>query len=690
MSPYKRLILISSLMAIPYHVHAQTAPRKYKCVDALNPNLNLTDLTGSFPGDPRISMNFKLEMAGLYQTVENTYGPLSAKQQLIGLNWVKAKADGLRVAKSLENSNEQYYAFADFLMGFNDAHVSVELPSDAVLHSSIQGRSAEGRAFVDTVLSDFPADQRRPVEGDEILKINGQSPQEYQGRFAAWNATSNSQSSFLMFLKGMANLKESRGVPVSKMTDTSVSYQIQSKATGEIYDVTIPLVKTGGVGLIGRSLKKDSPDPQTVVGQIESVREKNTSPGFKNLAPASYGIIEKFHRLFKAEVSVEKEKSGSQLKQLGEQAPFFQLPKNFQRIMLPESLRRPEFADLISDENLFAGSFIKDGHRYGFLRIASYSPKSMAGSAVAMRFFLQALGKEGLNVEHLFIDQTQNPGGYVTLTDLYIKMLNGGEYDLSKHMRYAVKPTQRFMRNYLEAIHEITQNPDNLLKPEEVKYFVDALRKEYDKMDAAFENKLPLSEPISMVVTSQFAERSIDATLQTKNPIQGPDGKVYVVTPAMMLQHELKFDVSKSPGFPKEIPKTFLIDEGDFSGGDATPAMFQDYGLGNLVGNGTGGAGGTVEVFEHRGLLELKYHLTTSLMIRADGQLIENVRVWPKKEDLFPLRAKDVQDRYANYFMDLVERELSRRPKSNRPPIRENPYNNNFYNTILINGKVVQ
>jgi C-terminal processing protease CtpA/Prc len=97
-----------------------------------------------------------------------------------------------------------------------------------------------------------------------------------------------------------------------------------------------------------------------------------------------------------------------------------------------------------------------------------------------------------------------------------------------------------------------------------------------------------------------------------------------------------------------------MIDELDFSGGDATPAILQDYGRVKLVGVNTAGAGGTVEQFSSKGMFPVSYSLTTSLMVRPGGRLVENYGVKPDIE--FELTAEDVADGFSSSFERMLDK----------------------------------
>ena len=61
----------------------------------------------------------------------------------------------------------------------------------------------------------------------------------------------------------------------------------------------------------------------------------------------------------------------------------------------------------------------------------------------------------------------------------------------------------------------------------------------------------------------------------------------------------------------------FWINAAYFSKSDATPVSFKGYSRGRLVGDSSGGAGGTVEAFPTTGLRDINDKYTSSLMVEA-------------------------------------------------------------------------
>lgn len=600
-------------------------------------NLRIDDL-GAHGVNSKLKESLKLQLAFTFQTLESQYGPLALKPSTAHVDWARIKPELLRKSRELETTNDQYYLMADLLASFNDGHVSITLPSDLSFRLPLQLRPAEGRLFVNYVKQDFPSGKRTPDRGDEILEIDGQHPADFQKKFLAWNSSGNDLTNAQLFGLTFGNWREAGGLPLSKMTENGVRLRLRSAKTGEIYDLNLDFKKEG-MGLVGMDLDRRDAAPEVVVG---------TGPAAKrpfSKRPGTAQIFEKYHKLFRTELpdsrlnAFEESKpgrDGSKPLNIGELEPFFKLPDNFKPITLTKAAM---LLPTISKGDLMAGTFVRGGKKVGFLRIPSYGPENLGAVIPALRYYIHELNRQ---TDYLVIDQTNNPGGYVLFSDLVVKALTG-KFDPSSHLHFAVKPSQNFLRQYLDLRNSIARNDDKLFTPAESADFVARLDVEYAKIRKAFDEGRNLSEPVSMLVMTEYFERAFNKGLAT--------APAFGVSPGWLMSKALGVDITKDQVYEK--PVYFMINELDFSGGDATPASLQDYGRVKLVGMRTAGAGGTVEQFSMRGILEFEMSLTTSLMVRTGGRLVENYGVQP--DIVVPLRASDIADGYVNYFENTMK-----------------------------------
>lgn len=607
-------------------------------------SLKISDIL-SVTNDSKLQYNGKLTMTYMYQVIETQYGPLNAKPALAYINWDAMKVEGLKRVSTYKTTLDQYYATADFLHKFNDAHVSIEIPSTLKAKLPLQITSHEDKLLFGFLEEGYSANLRKPEIGDEIIAINDMSPGEFQKQFLDFNAAGNDVTNKTLFGLRLSSLSESGGFPLSRLQWKDMKFTVRPfKNKHDIYDVKVPY-QWEGIGLIAKDYDGKDPSPSPVFALPKKVEDPN-----KKLAPKALAIVDKAHNLMRTEVtgvlrelgnkSKGQEKGLGQKVEIGARNPFFKLPENFKEMKLPMAMKVPPLSAFVSLDSFYAGTFERNGKTVGFLRIPSYSPDSVMNIATTLRYIIGRLEKE---TDYLVIDQTNNPGGMVILSDMIIKALHGS-YDKNKHMRFAVKPSDKFLRQYAEMTAEIAKNEEKLFTDAEVKEIVAELAAEYNKIRQAQVEQKALSEPISMLPISIYAERSFDKALFAI-PFIGA-----------LLKRVCGIDLREHQTYTK--PVYFTINEIDFSGGDATPAGFQDYGRGTLVGTRnntrTAGAGGTVESFSIRSAIDVNISLTTSLMVRADGGLVENIGV--TADINVPIKQVDVVDGFSTYFERLMQR----------------------------------
>lgn len=624
-----------------------------QCFELLAPkDVSLDELVRR-PVVSKTKESFKLEISGLFQTLENQYGPLSFKMASMQKSWEKVKVQALRLGNQLQDDYEKYMAFSSFLASFNDGHVSVQLPSTLTWTLPVQFHVANGKLHVGFIAEDYPDVLTRPDLGDEVVEINGQTPEVFQKQFPQFNASGNALTNRSLFGYRLSILRETSGIPLSRLPWKALDLKLKKRGgAGEIYSLTLPYAAEG-IGLIhNKDEHLEVPNPPLAISAISKV--KSRKPSLKNVDPTT-SLFYKLHNLFRTESPVKSEmppkttvKSQTHGRPLviGDYFPFFRLPKDFRQVEIPQEVfQDPRFQHFFVPGMYFAGTFQKDGKKVGYLRVPSYMPEVLemfpqaaAALASTTRFYIGRLQQES---DYLILDQTNNPGGMVIMSDFLIKALVG-QYDSSKHMKFAVKPTQVFMRRYRSLIEEIKLNPENLLTESEIESFVSRLETEYEKIHSAYVANRDLSEPISMLAMSDYFEITHDRKL-----FNLPWGPILEKLVGVNLQNHQTYTK----------PVFFMVNEFDFSGGDATPGIFQDYGRGLVIGTRektqTAGAGGTVEDFSIRSNLEIQMQLTTSLMVRKGGKLVENYGV---QADLnVPLTADDIANGYSLYFGRVLE-----------------------------------
>ncbi len=591
-----------------------------------------------------------IEIEGLLQEIETNYGPLQVKTETIGLDWKTVRAKFEKELKAAPDTKTFYLTVARLLGSFQDAHVSVQLPSSYRHSLPIQLLFVEGKTLVVGLAEDFEhsAEGKKIKSGDELISIDGKTPEAMRNELFPVSSVGNKTTNPILLSMVMTHPSEARGIELAVVSKRQSIVQFKRRETGAIYEVNldwkvegIPFISRSTTGLWGEKLAL----PSDVVVDFSRVFAKSSiTARFNHILDAQNKLIQTY---------ISPEQITSTLPessfQIGSPEPFFDLPPNFKRIKVP-FLLRPVVGTWVKNTGLFAGTFERDGKKVGFLRIPSYGVENLASSLFGLRYLIARLEKES---DYLVIDQTNNPGGYVAFSDWLVFSLTG-KFDEAKHMKFAVRPTQSFLRSFAELRETIAQD-NEIFNPEVRDTLLKKLSDEYEKVFTAFKENKFISEPISLALMNEIMEatlsKNLSMILNEQAPILG-----------RILKHFTKgIDLSQRQVFTK--PVFMMINELDFSGGDATPAVLQDYGRVTLIGGNTAGAGGSVGAFSNSILNEFDFHLTNSLMIRTNPnrRYVENYGVRPEIDvclttadcangfkDFFPRVLKVIDAKVAN------------------------------------------
>jgi len=602
---------------------------------------------------------YRIELESLFQTMDTYYGPLELKKTTIGLNWPKLKLSYAARVNNIATSNDFYFLVSDVLNSLNDAHVAMELPSTLKWELPIQFSSVEQSVIVSYFNRNGLLDSHCPVAlGDELVAVGGQSLDQLQATQPVFAKYGNPITNRMMFARMLSSLNEARGVRLGQFASTSASpaggsstpptmeFSFHKAQGGSAYTCRLTY-KASGVGLVDRpalqkagvsqDLKLADSERAAFNQQLDDIlaRDGNllklTDIERERIFKAQQ-IVTKVHALLDLSTNLD---AGSQAAAapgdvgkklgIGDLEPFFKLPADFQKIEFPV------LGQLLNADAYFAGTFEHKGKTVGFLRLPSYMPSVVYTMPLGLNYIFSKLK----DTDYLIIDQTNNPGGMVAYSDMVVKSLTG-LYDISKHMRFVVKPTQGYLSQYSAVINLIETDTSGSI-PADAKALLPQLKANYEKIHTAYINHANLSEPISMMTFTKFVEAVLDQ-LYAQIPLR------------KVIESYLGAQVFTAQVY--EFPVYMMINEFDFSAGDATPATLQDYGRVKLIGVRTAGAGGSVEEFRNTISSDYKYHLTTSLMLRKNDTYVENYGVQP--DFALPLMKVD----YTNNFTQVLNKVL--------------------------------
>lgn len=610
---------------------------------------------------------------GIFKTIETNYGPLRLKQTTVGLNWQNAKNKFLNDIKKARTERDFLFQLSSFLFSFNDAHISLQLPSTLTWTLPIQVSYApETNSYVlnyietETAKTNLLKGELPPL-GAVLVSINGKSTEEFRKSFPYFTSKGNDLTNKSLFGTKLFALSEMSGFPLSDLKNIGWDFEFEWKGAdnapirkvaklkytetgGGIIDINSLLPPTSeSLESIYKRLGLNIPQGQAGKDALDKVaRQQDGAPYHGQIAA---GLASKVNDLFKTAISMDSLNadipanpamgaSGTRYS-IGQALPLFKLPADFSPIELT-----PDLAAQFDSSQIFAGTFKKNGKRIGLLRIPSYSITEIMIAPQIIDFFVRRLE---MSSDYLIIDQMNNPGGAVIYSDFWIQALTG-KFNAQKHLQFRVKPTSHFLTQFRDVLASFDQV--SVLLPNAVREpLLAEMREQFETIHRAFIAGDDLSQPVSLASMSKYLTTMLDLQKTLEGgPKQGD-----------LFNDQPEFNVDGNGVYTKPI--YMIINQFDFSGGDATPATLQDYGRVKLIGTRTAGAGGTVEEFSSRELsVQFIYRLTTSLMFRPGNKqspYVENYGVQP--DISLPATAEDYVNGFATYLdrvVDAAEKDL--------------------------------
>jgi hypothetical protein len=271
----------------------------------------------------------------------------------------------------------------------------------------------------------------------------------------------------------------------------------------------------------------------------------------------------------------------------------------------------PDNAQVIPGLPVTAAIYEAAGKKIGILRIPSYEDDSLLDTLERAIMIMES------QTDVLVLDQTNNPGGSVYLVSNIVSLFATKSY---KDMNFALRPSM----NWLEAFQGINTKLDQMLASNPNDVAANALKARFSYLESEVRDSIDqrrfLTTPVSLDYTGSFGM------------IQ-PAGAVTYTKPILLLVNEL-----------------------DASGGDAFPALMQDNGRATLFGATTMGAGGNVDEYGPLSNSYFKFRLTESLMVRPNGNYVENLGVTP--DISYAITKDDFMNGYQDYVKAFTKAAL--------------------------------
>jgi hypothetical protein len=595
---------------------------------------------------------------GILTTIETNYGPLKLKKTTIGVDWQVAKGQFLNQVTKLKTEKQLVALLAKLLFSFNDAHVSIQLPSTLVWTLPLQiSYAPESGSYILNYIETASAQANLlqgelPPIGAVLVSINGKTPDEVRKSIPALNAAANDLTNQSLFGSKIFSMAEASGIPLSQWENKGWDFEFEWKdENNNLIRKTAKLkYSVSGSEVVGLGTLLTA-GTNTSGAQLEQALKKSLDKkAFIATIPAEMkavaALIGSLGELFKTQVQTElpsMETAPNSVTKpigtkysIGQTQPLFKLPKDFKSIELP-----PDLAAQFNPSQVFAGTFTRNGQRVGLLRIPTYSIAEVWAAPKVIDFLIRRLEA---STDYLILDQMNNPGGAVVYSDFWIQALVGAT-NPQKHLQFRVKPTSGFLSKFRDLVSSLNSIAYFLPENERLPLMAE-VREQFEIVQRAFISHENLSQPVSLLPMAKLIQGYL--YLMAKfNDTTSKQGDLFAQMP--------EYSLTKPGVYTKPI--YMVINQFDFSGGDATPASLQDYGRVKLIGTRTAGAGGTVESFSSRqGFLQFTYSLTTSLMYRPGNQTtpyVENYGVIP--DIALPATAED----YVSGFSTYLDRMLS-------------------------------
>ena len=634
------------------------------------------------------------EARALIDSVEINYGPLQLKRQTVGLDWDAVKATFMNDVKTAKTSREVYMAMVRFFASLKDAHVSITIPSTYKIAFDLQFMNVGGSTLLNYLGSQTKAKSGcQAVAGDELVSIEGKTIPQLFAMLDPYLHVGNERSTRALQVYGFSNWTEKNTLVGLARKDangqTYANFSFRARKTGAAFDCAIPAAVSGNP-LVSYPIDAQLTDAAAMSAaraelqrQLELTRAPKAPAarqawvaqlpisvvGRKTLAVANRAIelqqklvdtsLPNIDAILAEANSFEGAIAQAPIK-IGQNRPYFKLPKGFNRINgfgagLP-IVGKP----FNGSTGLFAGTFKRGEKKIGFIRIPSYMPKSNRALMFANMSLRSLLAQMEKNTDELIIDQTHNPGGAVIYSDWIVGALVGN-FEPAKHMHFVVRPRGDWLSTYSSLAIELKKIEEQQTQAEAGQArkpkasdvylkttYLDQVQAQYETVFKAYSRGDFMSAPVSLYLTSEYLRDTIDSVFMR---LEKGDKKKFLGG-ALEVLYPFHGDEALTRGQAYTKPVYMMIDELDFSGGDATPAILQDYGRVKLVGVNTSGAGGTVEEFETHGTFPIGYHLTSSLMMRSGSRTVENVGIHPDID--FELTDEDVADGFTNSFERLL------------------------------------
>jgi len=510
----------------------------------------------------------------LVNIFERNYGPLRWKKTTIGLDWKKNAEDFRAKALAAKSDAEFYRVLAQFLASVKDAHVSSMIPSTYRSSLGFLCDFVEGKVLIETINTLRLPEVLFPFKkGDQLLAIGGVPVETIMADLIKVDNTGNELSTKRIAAARLTSRREASGLAVPKGVTTVT---VLPKGASQPVTVTATWIVAG-----------------TPLLELDDLSSMLTANVVNAIGMADDGLelqqeLKKMARFnLRMPTAKVEEWVRAGVNDIGNPQSMFKLPENAQQI---EGIP------------MTAAIYEAAGKKIGLLRIPGYMSDDL------LQYIAMSIMKMEQETDVLVIDQTNNPGGSVSLVSDIVSIFADKSF---KDMDFEIRPSL----GWLETFQGINQQISDMLSADPNDMVANALKARFDYLEAEMRESLVqrrfLTNPVSLNLTGSFGMIQPQPTVRYTKPI------------------------------------LMLINEFDFSGGDAFPALMKDNGRVTLFGAQTTGAGGNVSEYGPLANSHFKFSLTESLMVRPNGEYMENRGIVP--DIAYSITEDDFMNGYRNY-----------------------------------------
>lgn len=468
-------------------------------------------------------------------------------------------------ARAAKDDLDFYQVMAEYVGSLNDAHDTYFNQSDFTAELPFNVDIYDGKVLIDVVIRSLLPIKDYPFDiGDEVISIDGKSVGDLLTELSKIDSYANPLSTRRWAADKLTFRSQGQLPRAPELGDTAdVVIKLKSGATA-----TYPIkwIKSGTpVKKIGPVLSprmarsaRDAKLASSTVNPLEQALAEQ--PSYMKMSLRMQYLKARPKRLIRqtdARTIEEPPVPDSNSESANDQSPapneitaavngydsllpVFSLPAGFTRRL---GAGRSDY--------FYSGTFIAQGKRIGYIRIADFQPLPFSLLSLATRQFAGEMTFMNANTDGLVVDVMRNPGGFGCYSDSLFQNITTKQYrTIAQELRPTLTDVISIEQQYSDAVSS-----------------------------GATQNELAWLGGIKRDIESAYSEN------------RGRTGPLPICDYTLDIQAAA--NAAGTPtGYAK--PAILLIDEFTTSAGDVFAAIFQDNKRGPLVGMRTAGAGGSV------------------------------------------------------------------------------------------------